>query len=116
FICLKVNMKFLITIFFILSVSSVALASESVGYFKNSAYPGKCVYDGLILSPGEKAKLPNQCAQFLCGSGSFGTIQTCGVMMPPPGCKYTDYIEYQCSPSHILNAVKRKWFVEHELS
>lgn len=45
-----------------------------VNVFK--AHPGKCVYDKLILSPGEEAKLPGMCGVISCGEGSFATIQT----------------------------------------
>ncbi|XP_065371805.1 uncharacterized protein LOC135963761 isoform X1 [Calliphora vicina] len=85
-------MKFLIILAFILSVCSLSFAAESIGFYKDPAHPGKCVLDNLVLSAGEEAKLPNDCALFICGNESFGTIQTCGVMVPPPGCKFTEYI------------------------
>ncbi|KAM7361533.1 uncharacterized protein ACRADG_012538 [Cochliomyia hominivorax] len=86
-------MKFLIVVLFILSVCAVSFASEAVGFFRDPAHPGKCVYENLILSPGEEAKIPNDCGRILCGDDGFATIQTCGVMGAPPGCKYTDYID-----------------------
>ncbi|XP_065354347.1 uncharacterized protein LOC135948820 [Calliphora vicina] len=85
-------MKFLIVLAFILSVCSLSFAAVSVGYFRDPAHPGKCVYEKLVLSAGEEAKLPNRCARFICENDSFGSIQTCGVMAPPPGCKFTEYI------------------------
>ncbi|XP_037806389.1 uncharacterized protein LOC119600307 [Lucilia sericata] len=86
-------MKFFIVLSLILSVFSLTFADESAGFFTDPAHPGKCVYEDVILSPGEEAKLPGQCARFSCGENSFATIQGCGVMLPPPGCHYGDFID-----------------------
>ncbi|TMW53065.1 hypothetical protein DOY81_001793, partial [Sarcophaga bullata] len=72
---------------------SIGFAAQTLGYFRDAAYPGKCVYKTLILSSGEKAEFPNACAQFRCGEDSFGRIYTCGVYAPPPDCKFTDYVD-----------------------
>ncbi|KNC28168.1 hypothetical protein FF38_04347 [Lucilia cuprina] len=87
------KMKFLVFLFLILSVCSLTFAALSQGYFKDPAHPGKCVYQGLVLSAGEEGKIPGACARMLCGSNSFAEVQTCGVMVPPPGCHYGDYID-----------------------
>ncbi|XP_065371807.1 uncharacterized protein LOC135963761 isoform X3 [Calliphora vicina] len=85
-------MKFLLLLAFILSVCSLSCALVTLKLFKDPAHPGKCVYDNYVLSVGEKAKLHNDCALIVCGRESFGVIQTCDPMDPPPGCKFTEYI------------------------
>ncbi|XP_065354578.1 uncharacterized protein LOC135949048 [Calliphora vicina] len=85
-------MKYLVIFVFILNICSESFAAEYSGIFKDPAYPGKCVYENLVLAAGEEAKLPQECGVIFCENDSFATVQTCGVMIPPSGCKFTDFI------------------------
>ncbi|XP_023308501.2 uncharacterized protein LOC111690278 [Lucilia cuprina] len=82
-------MKFLIFLALIVTVFS----EDYSGYFRDPDHPGKCVRDGIILSPGEVGKVPGECALMTCYDDGYATFQTCGVVLAPPGCNFPDYID-----------------------
>ncbi|XP_059219961.1 uncharacterized protein LOC106094262 isoform X1 [Stomoxys calcitrans] len=56
-------------------------------------HPGKCVYEDLVLSPGEEGKPKGQCIRFMCrDDNGYGEIHGCGAYAPMPNCEFGDYI------------------------
>ncbi|XP_013116911.1 uncharacterized protein LOC106094254 [Stomoxys calcitrans] len=96
---------FIFGLFF--TLFSLALADEMVGFFKDPAHPGKCVYGGLVLSPGEEGKVKGECTRVLCGEDSFATVQGCGIQSVESPCEMGDYINLdapygECCKRHII--------------
>ncbi|XP_075144657.1 uncharacterized protein LOC142219659 [Haematobia irritans] len=86
-------MKFLICILFLVSLFHHGFCGVASGFFSDPGHPGKCVYKGLILSPGEEGKPKGECLKFKCGgTNGYGTIYTCGSEAPMPNCKFGDFI------------------------
>ncbi|TMW44729.1 hypothetical protein DOY81_010191, partial [Sarcophaga bullata] len=63
------------------------MASVAMGVYKDPKYPGKCVIGDKILSNGEQAQVPKQCARMLCRPDSWVKFQYCSPIKPPPGYK-----------------------------
>ncbi|XP_037812206.1 uncharacterized protein LOC119603972 isoform X2 [Lucilia sericata] len=78
----KTTMKFLLFINIICVLVVANRAAVAIGFYNNS---GKCVVEGLILSPGETAKYPSGCAKMICHDNGIVTFSSCGSMQPPPG-------------------------------
>ncbi|XP_037806401.1 uncharacterized protein LOC119600313 [Lucilia sericata] len=76
-----------------LALSVTVFSQDYSGDFKDPDHPGKCVRDGLILSPGEERKVPGECALMTCYDDGFATFKTCGTMVAPPGCQFGDYFD-----------------------
>ncbi|KAI8127334.1 uncharacterized protein LOC111687592 [Lucilia cuprina] len=78
-------MKFLLFINIICVLVVANRAAMARGIFKDPEHPGKCVVEGLILSPGETAKYPHGCAIMTCYDDGLVIFYGCGSMQPPPG-------------------------------
>ncbi|KAM7360658.1 uncharacterized protein ACRADG_006721 isoform 2-T2 [Cochliomyia hominivorax] len=107
-------MKFLLIINIILGLICLNRAAEMSGFFKDPKHPGKCVVDGIIMSPGEEVLNPKgECSRVFCGEESYAVIQTCGVFVPPKGYKLGEPIEPnapypKCCKSHFIPIVEGK--------
>ncbi|XP_055916570.1 uncharacterized protein LOC129949257 [Eupeodes corollae] len=93
---LTINMKSIscVVIFFTAFIT-LSYAAVSFDNYLNPANPGKCTLsNGIILSPGEEAKDPNQdCARIVCGDEGMVQIQSCGAVEYPVGCSAGDYLD-----------------------
>ncbi|XP_013116916.1 uncharacterized protein LOC106094260 [Stomoxys calcitrans] len=90
----------------LLTLFTLGLGYEMAGFFKDAAHPGKCVYDGLVLSSGEEGKVKGKCIRVLCGKEGFARIQGCGTQSVAPPCVMGDYINLdapygECCKRHI---------------
>ncbi|XP_073820459.1 uncharacterized protein [Musca autumnalis] len=53
----------------------------------DAEHPGKCVYEDLILSPGEEGQPKGKCQRFTCGKDLVGHIESCDyrfIILEPP--------------------------------
>uniref|UniRef100_A0A1I8NAZ2 Single domain-containing protein n=2 Tax=Musca domestica TaxID=7370 RepID=A0A1I8NAZ2_MUSDO len=81
-------MKFLslVLVFCLLSVVGT-FAKSLESFYGMTEHPGKCVYEDLIIAPGETAKPKGKCQRFSCGEELVGHIQSCDyryIILEPP--------------------------------
>ncbi|XP_013114432.1 uncharacterized protein LOC106092198 [Stomoxys calcitrans] len=87
-------MKFLLATLLVALFAASGLASELLGLFADPANPGKCVYDDLILSPGEEGDIKGECSLLLCSNElGLGKIQGCGIESVEEPCTMGDFID-----------------------
>ncbi|XP_073820454.1 uncharacterized protein [Musca autumnalis] len=57
-------------------------------YSSDPEHPGKCVYEDLILSPGEDGQPKGKCERIMCGEDLVGEVVSCDqiLMEPVPPC------------------------------
>uniref|UniRef100_A0A1I8PUX8 Single domain-containing protein n=1 Tax=Stomoxys calcitrans TaxID=35570 RepID=A0A1I8PUX8_STOCA len=85
-------MKYLICLF-LLAIFAQSFGYVARGIFNDPKHPGKCVYEDLVLSPGEEGKPKGQCIRFMCrDDNGYGEIHGCGASAPMPNCEFGDYI------------------------
>ncbi|KNC21789.1 hypothetical protein FF38_03239, partial [Lucilia cuprina] len=79
--------------------------------YVSSAHPGKCVINGLILSPGEVHYDQTKCEKTTCDEKTMVYFLSCGIYKPPNDCKlgdakYPDAPYPDCCPRHeICNGI-----------
>ncbi|XP_073820438.1 uncharacterized protein [Musca autumnalis] len=89
---LRSNMKLFgfVIIFSIICGSFAAVMFAKMG---DPEHPGKCVYKGLILSPGESGYPEGICIRVLCfGADGSGRVHTCGSQGAMPPCFLGNYV------------------------
>ncbi|XP_005188177.1 uncharacterized protein LOC101895439 [Musca domestica] len=77
----------------VISILCGSFAAVMVAKMGDPEHPGKCVYNGLILSPGESGYPEGRCLRVLCfGADGSGRIHTCGSQGAQPPCVMGDYM------------------------
>ncbi|KAH8298015.1 hypothetical protein KR018_004400 [Drosophila ironensis] len=85
-------MRTAVGIFLIVAVLFVGSETAvSHGNFADPAHPGKCVVEGLVLSPGQTARHPKNCQRIICGQDGATTFHSCGVYGLPANKKFGKY-------------------------
>lgn len=71
-------MKLILLLAVILAGIFLTEAGITEKYFRDSKHPGKCVVEGIVMSPGEKIKHPTmECAEVTCNNSiGLATIET----------------------------------------
>ncbi|XP_046810634.1 uncharacterized protein LOC124420722 [Lucilia cuprina] len=104
------NIIFIPLILVFCTISS-GLAAAFYGFYGDSAHPGKCVINGLILSPGEVYYNQTKCEKTTCDEKTMVYFLSCGIYKPPIDCKlgdakYPDAPYPDCCPRHeICNGI-----------
>uniref|UniRef100_A0A1I8NKQ4 Single domain-containing protein n=1 Tax=Musca domestica TaxID=7370 RepID=A0A1I8NKQ4_MUSDO len=84
-------MKFFGFIVFVI-IYCRGFAAVMEGKITDLDHPGKCVYEGLILSPGEDGYPKGQCMHVMCSTADgSGTVHTCGSLGTSPPCYLGNY-------------------------
>uniref|UniRef100_A0A1I8NMG6 Single domain-containing protein n=1 Tax=Stomoxys calcitrans TaxID=35570 RepID=A0A1I8NMG6_STOCA len=100
-------MKFLVFTAFV-TLFTVGFAYQSVGYYNDPAHPGKCVYQGMVLSPGEEGKVKGKCVSMLCANeDGLATVLGCPEEYVGPPCKLGDFVNIdaaygECCRRHVI--------------
>ncbi|XP_013116912.1 uncharacterized protein LOC106094255 [Stomoxys calcitrans] len=91
-----------------MALFATGFASLLHGVFKDDAHPGKCVYKGLVLAPGEEGKVKGECLRVTCENADGLTeLAGCPVQGVEPPCKLGDYVNLdapygECCKRQIL--------------
>ncbi|XP_004536357.1 uncharacterized protein LOC101456669 [Ceratitis capitata] len=92
-----------------LSAGGQVFAWQALGNYLDVANPGKCtISETLIISPGEKVKSPEDCAEIHCDTAQGdATITGCGSIGAPDGCEWGDYVNVdapfqECCARHLI--------------
>uniref|UniRef100_A0A1I8NLK4 Single domain-containing protein n=1 Tax=Stomoxys calcitrans TaxID=35570 RepID=A0A1I8NLK4_STOCA len=82
-------MKLFIFAFILMALGAVTLAQEHLRYFKHLDHPGKCVFEDLVLSPGEEGQPRGSCLRLSCKQrDGLGSLKLCSPAQPAkPNCK-----------------------------
>ncbi|XP_011191682.2 uncharacterized protein LOC105218046 [Zeugodacus cucurbitae] len=107
------RLKTLLLFTFLLCLGDVrqVAAWMAFGNYHNTANPGKCtISETIIISPGDKVKSPDSCAEIHCGNeNGDATISGCGTIGAPDGCEWGDYVnenaDFPACCARYLNCV-----------
>ncbi|XP_037940000.1 uncharacterized protein LOC119672906 [Teleopsis dalmanni] len=86
-------MKFLLCGTVLLAFFAITIYGQAyIGTFADPKYPGKCVIEGYILSPGQKFQPKGTCQQLECiNADGRGGSTGCGLIGAPPNCRLADF-------------------------
>ncbi|XP_075144656.1 uncharacterized protein LOC142219658 [Haematobia irritans] len=77
---------------------SFSSAQEFSGYFTDPAYPGKCFFGGVAVSPGNEIQLSGKCKLFICTTkDGLGKVRSCGPQKVDSPCKLGDFLNANAS-------------------